>query len=128
MANYEGLFNSTAYNRDHAPDWVMAWVKANPQTIICCQSLAGEGLDITEMYNSLSFFWYFITNTYGSDINRQVYIASTNDPVTALEAATSVESMSDLFCHLLTFSANGTTTTSSAACRGGVREPWPPRR
>ena len=129
MANYEGLFNSTAYNRDHAPDWVAVWIKANAQTIICCQSLAGEGFDITEVYNSPSFFWYFITNTYGSDINRQVYIASTNDPVTALEAATSVKSVSDLFCHLLlTFFANGTTTPSAAACRGGVREPWPPRR
>ena len=114
MATYEGLFNSTPYNDDHAVDWLTAWIKGNAQTVICCQSLAGEAFSVTEQYNSAGFFWYFLTSTFGSDVNRQVYTAPTSGPLKAVETATSITSASDLFSQLLTFFANSTSPAVKA--------------
>jgi hypothetical protein len=109
MATYEGLFNSTPFNRDNAPTWLGRWIKGHSDAILCCQTLAGEGFNVNDQYNSAGFFWHFVTSTFSSDVNRQVYTSPTSDPLQAVEAATSITSASDLFSQLLTFFKDSTS-------------------
>lgn len=133
LAHYEGVFNSSEENRQAAHELVGRWIKSNPGVVVCCQTLGGEGLSVTDIYNGGAFFWHAIAESYDEDVHRRMFADTKSDALKLLTEATgssaeeifrSVKAVFEKITKDLTTVSLPITSLTVNASAGSLRLSW----
>lgn len=98
LAEYDGLYHSTAANLASAPSLLAKWGNRNRNAFVCCQTLADtQSLVINDDYNGGALFMRFIAERYGESMHSRLLETRESTLVSALLRETQVASAAVLF-------------------------------
>jgi len=76
IAEYEGFFHTTEYNRTTAIDSLIRYVHRNDrEKILCCLTLGGSGIATSSIYAGGAVIMLFLAERFGEGIHAELFTA-----------------------------------------------------
>jgi hypothetical protein len=119
LAEYDGLYHSTATNRARALSLLRSWASRNDQTIICCSTLGDvSSIRIDEIYNAGALLMAFLAEKFGEGVHERLMSTRETSLAAAILAAGPFPSLDTLFNEMREWARRA---TSAAATPSGIR-------